>query len=66
MRCSSCRLEMMVASRLFEIVRDATGELADGFHLLALPELVLDPALLGDIAPGGIEALLETAGPPRR
>ncbi len=32
-----------------EVVRDAAGELADGLHLLALRELLLQRALLGDV-----------------
>ena len=32
-----------------EVVRDAAGELADRLHLLALRELLLERALLGDV-----------------
>src|SRR6185369_11289780 len=35
---------------VIEIVRDAAGKTTDGFHLLRLPELFLEKALLGDVA----------------
>ena len=35
-----------------EIMRHAAGELADGFHLLRLAELGLQPAAFGDVAEG--------------
>ena len=31
-------------------MRDAAGELADRFHLLRLPQLLFEPAALGDVA----------------
>ena len=36
--------------QVVEVVRDAARELADRLHLLRLPELVLEPAALGDVA----------------
>ena len=35
--------------QVVEVVRDARGELADGLHLLRLPELVLEMQPLGDV-----------------
>jgi hypothetical protein len=36
--------------QVVEVVRDAAGQLSDGFHLLRLPELLLEPLQLGDVA----------------
>ena len=36
--------------QVVEVVRDTARELADRLHLLRLPELVLEPAALGDVA----------------
>ena len=36
--------------QIVEVVREAAGQLADGFHLLRLAKLLLDRALLGQVA----------------
>ena len=38
-----------------EVVRDAAGELADGFHLFGLPDPVLGGDLVGEIAHEAVE-----------
>ena len=35
--------------QIVEVVRDAAGQAADGFHLLRLPQLLLQGAALGDV-----------------
>ena len=36
--------------QVVEVVRDAAGQLSDSFHLLRLPELLLEPLQFGDVA----------------
>ena len=38
-----------------EVVRDAAGELADGLHLLRLPQLLLGGDLVGEVADEAVE-----------
>ena len=40
---------------IVEIVRDAAGELAEGFHLFRLPDPVLGRDLVGEIAEESVE-----------
>ena len=40
----------MIGQDVVEVVGDAAGELADGFHLLRVAELRLELALTGDVA----------------
>src|SRR5438105_11464644 len=51
--------------QVVEVVGNAAGELADGFHLLGLPELLLEVALLADVPLGAPDthqpALLDEA-----
>ena len=35
--------------QVIEIMRDAAGKVADGLHLLRLPQLVFELLLLGDV-----------------
>jgi isocitrate dehydrogenase (NAD+) len=42
--------------QVVEVVRDPAGELADGLHLLRLPELLLQAALVGDVDGGADDA----------
>ena len=50
---SASRQQVAVAEdggqQVVEVVGDTAGQLADGFHLLRLQELGLDPAALGDV-----------------
>ncbi len=41
------RLSLDHRQQVVEVVRDTTGELADGFHLLRLPQLRLEAGALG-------------------
>ena len=50
--------------QVVEVVRDAAGELADGLHLLRLPELVLEPVPRGDV--GGDGGVADDGARPRR
>jgi hypothetical protein len=43
----------MTVSKVIEVVRDARGEMSDGFHLLRLAELVLQRALLRHVLEDG-------------
>ena len=40
---------------IVEIMRDAAGELADGLHLLGLPDAVLGRDLVGEVAHEAVE-----------
>ena len=40
---------------IVEIMRDAAGELADGFHLLGLPDPFLGGDLVGEVADEAVE-----------
>ena len=40
---------------IVEVMRDAAGELADGFHLLGLPDPVLGRDLVGEVADEAVE-----------
>ena len=41
--------------QIVEVVSDASGEAADGFHFLGLAELVFEDAAFGDVFGDGFE-----------
>src|ERR1039458_5691836 len=49
LRLQQTGLELNCCQDVVESVRHAAGELADGLHLLRLPQLILEPPALGDV-----------------